>query len=161
MPQFCFEHFMYDRLIRYYFDRFGRDSVLVLSFEQFQGDSTAFLDRITRFCGASVERLPDAARRSNPGRAPCLVQLRRRLNYFLRRDELNGQSHMRVPHLDYYFTKFSPILEGCTPAFLNRRAGDKIRQVIEREVEGMFGESNRATAKLTGLDLEAAGYDMT
>lgn len=160
LPQFRFEHFMYDRLISYYQNLFGKERILVLPFEQFQTEPYTFLANLTEFCGIVVERPSDPSRKSNPGSAPFLINLRRRLNYFLRCDELNGQSHLYIPYFNYYFTKILPGLVQVIPGFLNHYSREKIQRVINEAIGGMFEASNRATAELTNLDLLSLGYEM-
>ena len=157
VPPFRFEHFMYDKLIGYYMSLFSAEKVRVLPFELFRKQPESFLDQMLEFCGATCTSMPDTARRVNKGRAASIIPIERRLNYFLVRDDVNGQSPLAIPRADYYLKPLVAKLR--LPAFIDR----KIKAAIEKEVsaacQGRFQASNKRTETLTGLDLRQYGYD--
>jgi hypothetical protein len=55
VPQFDFRFFEYHRLLAYYRGLFGADRVLVLTYEQFRDDPSAFVAEIGRFAGRRLE----------------------------------------------------------------------------------------------------------
>jgi hypothetical protein len=160
MPMFRLEHFQYHRLIRLYQSLFGADHVLVLAYEQLKADAAAFLGEVMRFSGGDSTFTPNTERRLNPCRPAVLNSVLRRLNPFLVRDDLNAFSIFAVPRLRRYVY---PVLESSmrvVPQSLNRRIEWRIRDAIAATCSDVFRESNRITARLTGIDLGGFGYDL-
>lgn len=62
-----------------YFDHFPRESVLVLTYDDFQRDPVGFLQRIYGFLGVDDGFVPDTETRWNPGGTPRSVALQRAL----------------------------------------------------------------------------------
>ena len=161
MPSFRLEHFEYHRLISLYMDLFGRDRVLVLPYERLRSVPAEFLADIMRFAGNPRPFLPDPGQRANAGRPALLGAVLRRLNPFLVRDDLNGYSILAVPHARRVIY---PALKACVewlPRSWNERIEGSVRAEIHAACRGRYGSSNRRTAELTGLDLAAAGYDVS
>jgi hypothetical protein len=76
------------------------------------------------------------------------------------RDDLNAFSIFAVPRLRRYVY---PVLESSmrvVPQSLNRRIEWRIRDAIAATCSDVFRESNRITARLTGIDLGGFGYDL-
>ena len=159
MPPFRFEHFMYDKLIYYYSDLFSKENILVLPYELFVRDGEEFVRRLGLFCDARVDEMLDASGRMNRSRSASVLPIERRLNYFLRSDDLNGYSTLAIPRGDYYI---KPLLEKIA-AFFPSAVEEKVRGGIEKEIQaackGRFATSNRRTEALTSWNLEEFGYE--
>lgn len=163
MPSFHLDHLKYDRLIRLYVSLFGEDRVLVLPFELFCEEPREFVSRILRFANLGEEAERAAARlpydqRENAAFTWTYVSLRRRLNRHFVRHRLNPTARFpigdRKEHLDRVFER----LDRVVPAALQRRIHDRMTALVEQTAADHFHESNRHTARLTGLDLARHGY---
>jgi hypothetical protein len=159
MPPFRFEHFMYDRLIGYFVALFGPANVLVLPYELFRKDAGTFLSTLTRFSGATLDRLPADVRTVNESRSAAVLPFERRLNYFIRSDDLNGYSPLALNKADYYVKPILERLASHLPSSFGRRVKATIGREIEAACNGRFAKSNVQTELLTGLDLKQFGYD--
>jgi hypothetical protein len=164
VPRFDFGHFAYDRLIRYYQSLFGRDSVLVLPYEQFVQDGRGFVAAVGEFAGRPIpapvlDGLP-YGERSNSAQSAFSVALSRPLNVFGRRSDLNPEPIVEsklLCSLAKQIRRFDP---STVPVLRERAARSEahLRDVVEAAVGDRYVESNRATAELTGLDLGAYGW---
>jgi len=160
IPTFRLEHFRYHRLIEYYQRLFGPERVLVLAFGMLAHDSRDFLERIRGLCGSTSAHVPSASEKVNVGRPPALIPIQRRLNPFLVRDELNGNSIFALPHGRYYLYPWLLRLARLVPGGVQQRIKSRIRSHIDSQCRGQFGQSNRETVRLTGLELKSFGYDL-
>lgn len=160
MPMFRLEHLQYHRLIDLYQRTFGRDRVLVLTYEQFKDDGRCFARRITEFAGNPTQFEPDVERKINVGRPAVLTPLLRRLNPFLVRDDLNGYSILALPGARRHTYAILERVARMLPESFNRRVQARLRVQIDDACRGVFGSSNRKTMELTGLDLTRSGYDV-
>jgi hypothetical protein len=163
MPSFDLDHLKYDRLIRLYLSLFGSERVLVLPFELFSERPHEFVSRILRFAGPGEEAEHEAARlpyerRENAAFTWTYVSLRRRLNRHLVRHRFNPTARFpigdRKAHLDRVFARVDRVV----PAPLHRRIQRRMTALVEQTSADHFHESNRNTARLTGLDLARYGY---
>lgn len=157
--------YFYHGLIDAYMRRFGKERVLVLPFELLRESPARFAGAILNFCdlptphGEAAEAIYGA--KNNVGLSCFEVAMTRHMNFWF--------GH-RCPHNS---TSVLPIL----PAGSRRLwfAGlRRITRLVPRGITGAmearmkaavaayagerFAESNRETARLTGLDLEAYGY---
>lgn len=62
-----------------YFERFPRERVLVVTYDELERDSVGLLRRIHRFLGADDRFVPETGERWNPGGVPLSVTLQRTL----------------------------------------------------------------------------------
>lgn len=164
MPSFQLDHLKYDRLIQLYVSLFGAGRVLVLPFELFAERPEEFVRRIVRFADPeaaedAVARLP-YDRRENAAFTWTYASLRRRLNRHLVRHRLNPTARFPIGDkkkvLDAAFAK----LDRLVPTALHRRIERRMTALVEGAALERFRESNRATARLTDLDLARYGYDL-
>src|SRR5215211_2730079 len=82
MPRFRFEFLEYHRLIGYYQDLFGAESVMVLPYELLRTQPEAFLGQISGFVGTKV--VPPRVRSVNVSLSAFALGLKRRANrYFV------------------------------------------------------------------------------
>jgi hypothetical protein len=158
MPWFRLAHFRYDGLIRHYQDRFGSERVLVEAYERFRDDPAAYVKRVCEFCGVASDAPLPFGRALNPALGPVALSLQRRLNPFVVRDSLNGNSPLAIPGLRGPTRALLRALDRITPAAWNDGLRARWRRVVAEAAAGQFEESNRRTAQLSGLDLPALGY---
>ncbi len=166
VPGFRFEHFMYHRLIQYYYELFGRDRVLVVPYELFAQQPEEFTRRIVDFCGLSLP--PDAAihqtyrKRVNQSFNSIEVSLLRQLQFWLgTQAATNRQS--AIPMRKEYLRKLQrgvTLMAQRLPESINRSTEKGFRRQVANAVGTQFQESNAETARLTGLDLQAYGYGL-
>jgi hypothetical protein len=162
VPWFDPRYFEYDRLLGHYARLFGLDRVLCLPFEQFVADGPAFVGAIRRFAGrppdrSALEALP-FDERSNRAPSAAGTERRRRRNKLGVRSEVNP-SPVFAPEA---FECLSPVLleralrTNIDAVELERR----LRRTVEAFVGGRYTESNRRTARLTGIDLASFGWTL-
>jgi len=164
VPRFDFGHFAYHRLIRYYQSLFGRDSVLVLPYEQFVRDGRGFVAAIGQFAGRAIpDEVLDAlpyGTRSNRAQSALAVELSRPLNLFGPRSDLNPAPVFQS-RLLFSLAKQIRRLDPSTMPALRERAAhseSELRRIVDEDVGDRYVESNRTTAELTGIDLAAFGW---
>ncbi|MBF0371104.1 MAG: sulfotransferase [Magnetococcales bacterium] len=151
------DYYGYDRLIRSYGDLFGGENLLVLPYEWLSGDRERFLNRMQAFMGISAP-FPEEGERVNPSdKSRGYIDLCRMLNRPLfQLFKLSGRNRNFGRRLHRF--KQGPLqkLVGVMPP-----ATRKPWQLDDGELgelHRLFGESNRRTEQLTGLDLKALGY---
>jgi hypothetical protein len=154
------DHFAYHHLISYYQRVFDPDRVLVLPFESLKADPLGFVSDVSKFCGVAVPtHVPlDRANESLPA---LLLELNRWFNKAMRALGL-GDTWFEGPLEERLAKRVQlKILGRLAPLFPNavsRPIEQRWRDEIERTVGDRFVESNRATSRITGLDLGALGY---
>ncbi|MBN2907078.1 MAG: hypothetical protein JXJ18_10255 [Rhodobacteraceae bacterium] len=146
--------FLYDRLITYLHENFGRENTLILPLEMM--GKTQFLEALYDFMGMSVEgrTLPAMANKERQARKSDLVFLRR-LNYI-------GMSRYASKGKDSLLRKaaygLNLALNPLTPEKLANSNRQKLKDQIQGYVGSYFEDSNQRTAEILGIDLAAYGY---
>jgi hypothetical protein len=157
-PGFRFEQFRYDRLVAHYQRLFGRERLLVETYERFRDEPQAFAETVAAFCGGKAPPPEAEGAVLNRSLGPLALALLRWLNPFVNADSLNGWS----PYATRWASKPARLLvdgiDRLTPGGVKDRIQRGWRELIEAETEGRYEESNRRTAALTGLDLARFGY---
>jgi hypothetical protein len=165
IPWFDFRHFEYHYLIAYYRRLFGENNVLALTFEQFRADPAAFVSEIARFGGRPLtdEVLGSLSLRekSNPSPSPVAVELRRQVNRLAWAADLNPSPVFTARAIALPMRRLGSTLDQSQigPKRLNARRQAELQRLIDDAVGGRYVESNRITARLTGIDL--ARYEWT
>jgi hypothetical protein len=160
IPMFDLAYFRYDGVIRQYRQLFGDESVLVLPFERFRKNRPEFLSAIMEFAGAGA--MPEPLQDSAHNRGYCAFTMagKRAFNLFFVGNRLNPVTPIRWQKLDRAGRVAFRWLDGFVPGPVRRWGDARLKGQIERATEGVFEESNRAVAEMTGLDLAAYGYSM-
>lgn len=162
VPLFDLDHFRYHRLIEHYTNLFDRSAVCVLPYEQLRADPLVFLAAIADFAGApnGSDRLAQLqeGRARNVGLSGLGLALKRGLNPIAARSRINPGALFDAPAVDRVFLRTAHALDRLTGPGVRRRYEDRLRRAIDAQVGDYYQESNRATAALTGLDLEEYGY---
>lgn len=149
-----FDLFLYDRLVSFMFDHFGRENVLVLPLEYlghevFVRKIYDFVDR--PFEESVVEKMREKQR-----------QARKSDFVFLRFLNHLGVSRYMTRDQDSAMRKaaygLNLALDFVTPVALYKSRKKQFKKKIEKHVGDYFAESNRVTSGLVGIDLGALGY---
>jgi hypothetical protein len=168
VPLFDLRYFEYDRLLRHYSELFGAERLLVLAYEEFVEDPTAFTAKIAQFAGLPsgakpLDSLP-FERTPNSSRSSAAMAVRRRLNRLAVRSELNPaplfearivKQAVRWATRDRLVDK---VVDTLLPRPVHERFDSELRRVATAAVGDRYRESNRATSELTGIDLSSYGW---
>ena len=163
VPAFTPAYFEYDRLIRCYRRLFDANDLLVLPYEMLGARPRAFLQAIERFAGVPPGAQPAPIDESfvNPGRSAIGIALLRWANRLAHRNDLNPAPLVESAAL----SRFGGRLAGTTDRRLPRRLGTGLdhrqRAIIAAYARDRYGDSNRRTSALSGLDLAEWGYDVS
>lgn len=158
-PSFSLDHFLYHYLILYYQRLFGDRNVMVLPYELLATRPTEFIDRLARFAGVDIPDDLPFDRFYNRGSSKFVHTKTRLLNAFLCRDSVNGFSPLALGELRPAFLEFKRRINNyLIPRRLENMCERRQRARIARLTEGYFGESNRITSDLIGIDLSQFGY---
>jgi hypothetical protein len=151
----------YHHLIRHYRARFGAGRVLVLPFDLLRQDPRAFAGRIASFAGVDPPAAVDA-RPVNAALPAGAVEAVRWLNVLTRAVGLERTFRGPVPDRRIREIRFRALrrLGRRLPGALSRRPEASWRAVVDRLAAGRFGESNRITSELIGVDLDRFGWDV-
>jgi hypothetical protein len=167
IPAFDYRHFEYHHLISYYHSLFGRDAVLVLTYEQFARDPRSFVAEIGEFAERLVpadvlDRLPYARRRQATTSALALAAVRR-LNRFRPRSDVNPAplvESRRIARLAKRIEKSKAFRKPAVRPLVERSEA-RLRSRIAEAVGDRYAESNRLTADLIGVDLASYGWPVS
>lgn len=172
-PVFRFDFLKYDGIIALYRRLFGEDNLCVLPYEQFREMPQEFVQNILAYTShpapdaGSHNEIPDshsgfrdvqAAIVENPARSALSIAMQRRLNPLLQRGESNGWSPLALPGAHKLADPLFAHLGALVPVPVERYISRRRTQAVEVLCAGRFGESNRRTVALTGLDLASHGY---
>jgi hypothetical protein len=149
------EFLAYHYVVDYYQRFYGSENVLVLPIEQLQRDRAGYVQTLRRFCGCPGEFNTDAGP-NRVGWSAITLAARRTLNPLVPISPLSvGDRQMRHRLANRLCRAIDHLPRGWSAA-IERRWKDQ----VARRYAGIFCESNRLLAKLTGLDLAAIGYDL-
>jgi hypothetical protein len=154
MPAYRVEHHQYHRLVGLHQRLFGPERVRVLPMERFVAAPREFIADVAAFAGGRDPGPLDHPRERASGSA-LATAIQRRLNRVLQRDDVNPAGLLRLGRLPYAMVRADRLL-----APLSRGADARLRRYVESFARGRFAESNHATESLTGLDLDALGYEV-
>lgn len=147
------EFLHFDRAIRHYIGLFGAEKVLVLPQEMLATDPQAYFGALSQFTGCAIAHDRPRAR-EHVGEGFSALALRRRSNRFIVKDPTRKGRQ----GLDHLTDRVIRRLDGV----LGRNA--RLRRTHEAQIAaryaGLFAQSNQQTAALTGLPLDALGYEL-
>ncbi len=157
LPQFRFEFLEYHRLIGYYHDLFGVESVKVLPYELLRSQPDTFLGQIGDF--VSVPAAHPQVRPVNVSLSAFALGLKRHANrYFVLDGPVNPAPPFDFPASNEMLERMCRMLDSTLPLAVHDRLERRWSVNAAREVGTRYAESNAVTAGLTGLDLRAFGY---
>jgi hypothetical protein len=145
----------YHHVVDYYQKLYGRENVLVLPIEQLQRDRVSYIQTLRRFCGCRGEFDTDAGP-SHVGWSAIALAARRTLNPLVPISPLSLGGRQIRNRIANKLCRAIDHLPHSWSATFERRWTDQ----VARRYAGVFRESNRQLAELTGLDLAALGYDL-
>jgi hypothetical protein len=146
----------YDRLVAYYQELYGRENLLVLPMELLRKDRQGYIRSILEFCQCpgKIDQ-PEPAR--NVSLSPLALEVRRRLNPLVPLNPLTPPPSTPGQRVVY---KLAHMIDRLAPKSWGAPLERRWKDFTARRYEGMFRESNRRLAELTGIDLAALGYDL-
>jgi hypothetical protein len=147
------EFLMFDRAVGAARAAFGPDKVLVLPQEMLLRDPQTYFLRLGAFLDLEIPP-PPPERRDNRGRSMPALRLGRFLNRFAQKSPLGRQASpaMRLRN------RLVGMVERATPASWANASEQEPKRMIAERYAGLFTESNRALAAMTGLPLGEYGY---
>lgn len=168
IPYFDFDHYKYDRLIKYYRDLLGISGVLVLPFEMFKRSPCEFVKQLGRFVypdrdlSSLIRKLPwDEP--VNVGYSGPEMAIKRRMSMLIgERNSLNLHSLVPAGRLERGLFRAAKMVGvfNLVPRPMRRRQDRKLSSQVAQMVSDRYVDSNRQTAQLTGIDLTTYGYDL-
>lgn len=161
----------YDRIINYYYELFGEDSVCVLPLEMMASEPDCFLKRLSSFSGHQVKLDTADLPQKNQFGNTDLLSIRRFFNmifsprspsllWFLNliySPEQMGTSRPYRYGREALYRAFSFVLGS---ELLINKEKQRQKKRVSQLLEGYFAESNAKTCELIGLDLEPFGYQL-
>lgn len=164
-PLFDYAHLEYHRLIRVYYDLFGRDNVLVLPYEMFKRDAKDFVRQIVTFANPDAAAGLDSAaipyhEHINTSLTGLELREMRWVNFFFGPKDQTNQFSLKPlnrPTMNNLFKQIQRV-NRILPKSLGTRHTAKLKQEILARTQDRFCESNRETSTLIGIDLGQYGY---
>ncbi|MEO1711864.1 MAG: sulfotransferase domain-containing protein, partial [Bacteroidota bacterium] len=100
IPGFSLEHFQYDRLITYYQSLFGKERVLVLTYEAFRENPVSFVESIQHFSGlpSSLDKDLPMGKKVNRAYGPFTLFWKRQYNRLFIDSSLNPGVWLPLPN---------------------------------------------------------------
>ncbi len=149
------EYLMYDRMIAHLSERVGRENVCVLPLELMRNDPKSYLERLGSFTGARATIEPEMEA-ENAGLSPLATRMSTVTNRFARPNPIGPEQSWRLKFLRSFYWRLDRVM----PKAWSRRTNERWKRTIEERVRGLYADSNRRTAELTGFDLRSMGYDL-
>jgi len=158
VPGFSFGHFDYHKLISYYIELFGRDSVLVLPYEIFRTSPQDFCDRITDFAGAQkLSELP-YNKVTNKRISTFSAKFARRLNTVFSKTAFNpGALDLPMIREGMYVPILA--LDALIPKSMHKIFDKKNKEYIQNLAGDRYAEGNRKLSEELGIELSQYGYN--
>ena len=146
----------YDRVVGYYQKIYGRDNVLVLPMEMLQRDREGYVRSMLEFCQCSgrIEHLSSPKR---VGLSAAALEVRRWLNRLSPSNPLTPPPSTLTQRVVF---KLGRAVNRLAPKSFSAPLDRSWKDIVARRYNGMFRESNRRLADLTGIDFAALGYEL-
>jgi hypothetical protein len=158
-PRFDLGHFEYQRLIRVYFDLFGKENVHVVLFERFRAGPVDCARGLAENLGLTFDAARVSADVRNPALNRSALRVARLFNLFTAR---RTRDKWHIVHLPGLFELRKP-LHRMLGAIFRRRASSEalLGTAVTRWIAARFAQPNRELSALLDLDLGAFGYPVT
>jgi len=154
---FSFAHLKFDRLVNYYKELFGKDSVMVQLYEDFREDHQKLVDDICIF--ANIERLEVGEIRKvifNPSFSKFSVFISRNVNKVFVRSKFNPCPIFPVPKA---LGGERLILKGIDRIFSGFvKRSFLLDEEVRKYVGNYYRESNKQLERLLNKSLSEKGY---
>lgn len=158
-PQFNLDYLKFDGLIEYYQKLYGKDQVLVLPYEMFNEQSSAFIAAINKHAGITqvANKTYPTQQRLNRNRPLIDIHVDRLRNRLIKTPfnltglipDSEARLHQRIKR-----SKKRNRFPAFTHSWFEQRFAEKTQKLTA----DAFTESNRKTEALTGLSLTQYGY---
>lgn len=156
-PFFSRHFYEFHHLIGYYQSLFGEQNVLTLPFEMLHRQPQDFVDAIGSLCRHPKKPVGPVARVNE--RRPIFMQwLQRPLNAIFYNNELSPGALFHIHNFHKRYAKLTRFFRVLTPPPADRYFDAKLRKYFRTEIGTYYGDSNKLTEALTGLDLGKYGY---
>lgn len=159
-PDFHWDYFEYDRLIRHYHDQVGADSVLVLCHESLRHDRASFLQRVADFVGVN-SLTPQTETAIHPSLGAATLSLHRQANRAVSTWGHNPGAAVVSAGAHARLGRAMRRLDSAVPTSAHDRFRERSDATLHALVGDRYVASNRRTAELTGLDLAGLGYQVS
>lgn len=154
----------YDKLLKYYQDKFGLDNVLVLPFELFQKEQTKIIKQVMDFAEVKIkiqdvtQYLDDQIAKEyvNVGLKAGVLDFKSKLNGILQHPIL-GKSKGRKVKIRIS-DQISRSLQKMISPEKHKEKEKEIKQLISDRLGDIYKQSNQKTSELIGIDLSELGY---
>ena len=155
-PRFDLALFDYQRLIRFYFDLFGRPNVHVLLFEQFRSGPLNCAKSLARDLGLTFDEAKVSEDVRNPALNRDALRITRAFNLFTARRTRDKWYLVHIPGLFDRRKRLHRLLQ----SFLRRRSSAEqlLGEGTTRWIAARFAPSNRELSRMLGVDLADWGY---
>ena len=135
------------RMVEHLFARFGRESVLVLLYEDLRADPARFVAALCAFMGVTAPQSLDASRMVNAAPSPSDLLLRRRLN------ALGGGGPLRRHAL-----RLARDADRLCQSLIGRPLVRIDVEAAAPRIAEAYRDGNRQLAGLIGRPLDGLGY---
>lgn len=154
-PLFRLEYLDYHWLISYYQKLFGKENVLVLPYEKISMQESDFLETLSTFTGKNNIPKNLTKKTLNKSYSGFTIWLKRWANILCPTcAQPNRTIYQKINN--YAFYQINKII----PKWLGKAFDKRFEEMIERQIEEHYAESNYITSQLIGIDLKAYGYKL-
>lgn len=155
-PRFDLSHFDYQRLIRFYYDLFGRENVHVLLFERFRAGPLKMARELADRLGVEFDEGQVSEGVRNPGLNRNALRAMRLFNLFTARKTRDKWYLLHIPGLFERRKKLHRLLNRLFRA--KTTPEELLGPATMRWIEARFAPSNRELAQMLDTDLAELGY---
>ncbi|MEM1217738.1 MAG: sulfotransferase domain-containing protein [Bacteroidota bacterium] len=147
VPGFSLGHFHYDRLIAYYQLLFGKDRVLVMTYETFRQRPADFVGAIRQFSGLPpVDQVLPMDKKVNTSYGPFTLFWKRQYNRFFLDSSLNPGVWWPLPNgVERRVVLFLQAIEKVLPEGWKNRRMNRMKCSIQQVIGNEFVDSNIRT----------------
>lgn len=150
-------HLEYHAFVACYRERFGPQNVLVIPYELLLRDEASFVNAICAHVGVAPAGRLGSKGRTNQSPSALACEIVRPFKRVLSSPNRPGMQS----GLERKVSRFASRLAARLPASLASAAERRLERGIEQAVAGRYGQSNARLQQITGLDLEALGYEVS
>ena len=155
-PNFRLEYLEYHHLIQYYQTLFGKENVLVNTYEQLKESPTEFFKRINEFAGTNIN-LEVEFPKVNKAITTELLLVKRYINKMTPQRKVDNKGTINE-FVDKFFHKINSL------ALFQTNRKNKYNQKLEIKLKdiigGQYKESNNILSKLIKTELRKYRYDL-
>ena len=161
-PQFSFEHFEYEKLVKYYMSLFGKENIHIFIYEEMRNNIDTFLEKYFLELQMPVVKdiIQTGKKRVNERLSFVSIFFARFTNRFYGSDPINRRVFLHIP----LFNKVcrSVYKEIDKMPFIKNL--DRKRSLLNGEMRGYikeyYAKSNEELSDILGTDLSCYGYPM-